>query len=86
MLVPTIVKGINDDQVGEIFRFALKNRDVIRGINFQPVAFTGRINQEEREKQRYTLPDLVKDLEKQTGRSIARTTGTQCPPSFRSPP
>ncbi|MGD0817765.1 MAG: tetraether lipid synthase Tes [Methanomassiliicoccales archaeon] len=67
VLVPTIVKGINDDQVGEIFKFALKNSDVVRGINYQPVAFTGRISKEEREKGRYTLPDLVKDLEKQTG-------------------
>jgi len=68
VLVPTIVKGINDDQVGEIFRFAVENIDVIRGINYQPVAFTGRIDQDERAKQRYTLPDLVKDLEKQTGK------------------
>jgi len=67
VLVPTVVKGINDDQVGEIFKFALRNIDVVRGINFQPVAFTGRIDQESRAKQRYTLPDLVKDLEKQTG-------------------
>jgi uncharacterized radical SAM superfamily Fe-S cluster-containing enzyme len=67
VLVPTIVKGINDDQVGEIYRFALRNIDVIRGINYQPVAFTGRIDQDERQRQRYTLPDLVADLVKQTG-------------------
>ncbi len=66
VFVPTIVKGINDDQVGEIFRFALKNIDVVRGINFQPVAFTGRIDQEERAKHRYTLPDLVKGLVQQS--------------------
>ena len=67
ILVPTIVKTINDDQVGEILNFAIDNRDVVRGVNFQPVAFTGRISQEERERQRYTLSDLAKDLEKQTG-------------------
>jgi len=71
VLVPTVVKNINNDQVGEIFKFALKNIDVIRGINFQPVAFTGRIDQEERSKHRYTLPDLVKDLEKQTNGQVA---------------
>jgi uncharacterized radical SAM superfamily Fe-S cluster-containing enzyme len=72
VLVPTIVKGVNSDQVGEIFRFALKNRDVIRGINFQPVAFTGRINQEDRKKQRYTLTDLAKDMEVQLDGQITR--------------
>jgi len=67
VLVPTIVKGINDDQVGPILEFAIKNRDVIRGINFQPVAFTGRISKEQREKERYTLTDLVHDVNDQTG-------------------
>jgi len=67
VLVPTIVKGINDDQVGPILRFAIENADVIRGVNFQPVAFTGRIGREEREKQRYTLTDMVRDVEEQTG-------------------
>jgi uncharacterized radical SAM superfamily Fe-S cluster-containing enzyme len=67
VLVPTIVKGINDDQVGPIMEFAIKNSDVIRGINFQPVAFTGRISKEQREKERYTLTDLVHDVNDQTG-------------------
>lgn len=67
VLVPTIVKGVNDDQVGPILRFAIENSNVIRGVNFQPVAFTGRINKEELERQRYTLTDLVHDVEKQTG-------------------
>ncbi|NYT12325.1 MAG: radical SAM protein [Methanomassiliicoccales archaeon] len=67
VLVPTIVKGINDDQVGPILEFAIKNSDVIRGINYQPVAFTGRISKEQREKERYTLTDLVHDVNDQTG-------------------
>jgi len=67
ILVPTVLKGINDHEVGDIVNFAIKNRDVIRGVNFQPVAFTGRISQEEREKQRYTITDLANDLERQTG-------------------
>ncbi len=66
VLVPTIVKTINDDQVGDILNFAIDNMDVIRGINYQPVAFTGRISQEERESQRYTLSDLAIGLEEQT--------------------
>ena len=67
VLVPTIINGINDDQVGEIVKFAIENRDVVRSVNFQPVAFTGRIDLDERLAGRFTLPDLVDRMEKQTG-------------------
>jgi len=67
VLVPTIIKTINDDQVGNIFQFAIDHSDVISGISYQPVAFTGRISTEERARQRYTLSDLAQDLEGQTG-------------------
>ena len=66
VLVPTVVNGINDDQVGEILNFAVKNSDVIRSVNYQPVSFTGRIDKEEREKGRFTLTDLADRLESQT--------------------
>ena len=66
VLVPTILNGINDDQVGPILDYAIENRDVIRAVNYQPVAFTGRISQEEREEGRFTLPDLADRFEKQT--------------------
>ena len=62
VLVPTIVNTINDDQVGPILDFAIENCDVIKGVNYQPVAFTGRISRDERDKQRFTLSDLVDRL------------------------
>lgn len=57
--VPTIVGGVNDDQVVPILQFALDNIDVSSGISFQPVALTGRIDDKEREKLRFTLSDLA---------------------------
>ena len=63
VLVPTIIKTVNDDQVGNILQFAVDNSDIISGISYQPVAFTGRISTEERERQRYTLSDLAHDIE-----------------------
>jgi uncharacterized radical SAM superfamily Fe-S cluster-containing enzyme len=42
VLVPTVVPGVNDDEMGDIVRFALENRDVVRSVNFQPVAHFGR--------------------------------------------
>lgn len=66
VLVPVIVRGVNDDEVGKIINFATENLDVIRSINFQPVSFSGRINYEERIKGRYTTSDLVHDCIDQT--------------------
>ena len=82
VLVPTIVKTFNDDQVGEIIKYAIENGDVIKGINFQPVSLSGRIPDEDRRKLRYTLSDLVHDVEKQTG---YLTKDDWYPPPFVSP-
>jgi len=42
VLVPTVVPGVNDDEMGDIVRFGLDNLDVVESINFQPVAQFGR--------------------------------------------
>lgn len=67
VLVPTVVRTINENQVGEILKFALDNNDVIIGISYQPVCLTGRISTQQRKRYRYTLSDLAWDIEKQTG-------------------
>jgi uncharacterized radical SAM superfamily Fe-S cluster-containing enzyme len=71
-LVPTILKGVNDDQVGRIFRFAVDNIDAISAISYQPVAFTGRIDESRRKAQRYTLGDLGRDIGAASGASALR--------------
>ena len=62
VLVPTIVNTINDHEVVPIFEYAIKNLDVVRGVNYQPVSFTGRIDENELKAQRFTLTDLVDRL------------------------
>ncbi|MBT0160055.1 radical SAM protein [Candidatus Bathyarchaeota archaeon A05DMB-2] len=42
ILVTTLMRGFNDQEVGKIVRFAAVNSDIIRGLIFQPIAFTGR--------------------------------------------
>jgi uncharacterized radical SAM superfamily Fe-S cluster-containing enzyme len=42
ILVNTLMKGLNDDEIGTIIRYAAQNSHIIRGIIFQPIAFTGR--------------------------------------------
>jgi 7,8-dihydro-6-hydroxymethylpterin dimethyltransferase len=70
VLVPTLIKGINNDQIGAIIKFAVDNIDVIRGVNFQPVSFAGRTPSEEVEEQRVTIPDFEKMVEEQTDSQI----------------
>ena len=67
VFVPTIVKGVNDHQIGDMIRFAIDNIDCVSGFSFQPVAFTGRINRRELEAKRYTQSDLAHDVADQTG-------------------
>jgi uncharacterized radical SAM superfamily Fe-S cluster-containing enzyme len=69
-LVVTIVRTVNDDQVGPIIRFAVDNCDKISFVSFQPVSFTGRdedISDELRAARRYTLSHLAEDVKRQTG-------------------
>jgi len=66
VLVPVLIRGVNDGQVGDIMRFAMEHHHAVRAVNFQPVAFTGRISKGEREKMRITIPDLMRLMEEQT--------------------
>jgi uncharacterized radical SAM superfamily Fe-S cluster-containing enzyme len=66
VLVVTLVKGVNDQQLGDIIHFAAKNFDVIRCVNVQPVSLCGRLPQQEREKMRITIPDFMSLVEDQT--------------------
>ena len=65
-LVPTVVKGINDAQLGDIIQFAVKNSDVVAGINFHTVTFTGRHDNISVEENRITLPDIAQRIREQT--------------------
>ena len=70
VLVVTVVRGVNDDQVGRVVRFAIDNADKITVVSFQPVSFTGRdegISDDERRAKRYTLSHLARDMKTQLG-------------------
>lgn len=66
VLVPTVIRGRNDQEVGEIIKFAADHISVIRGVNFQPVAFTGAASDEDLEKARITIPEVLACIETQT--------------------
>ncbi|EKE06484.1 MAG: hypothetical protein ACD_18C00347G0009 [uncultured bacterium] len=62
-LVTTLDKGYNDDQIGKIIEFGTETKG-IRGINFQPVTYFGRLR-EINTKNRLTLSGVIKKIEEQ---------------------
>ncbi len=66
VLVVTLVRGVNDQQIGKIVNFALENSDVVRCVNVQPVSITGRIEREARDAMRINTSDFMELIEEQT--------------------
>jgi len=65
-LVCTLVKGVNEQQVGPLFRLGLQTRQ-LRGITFQPATFCGRFRREANRLDRITAADVVNLLVDQSG-------------------
>ncbi len=66
VLVVTLVKGINDNQVGGIIKFAAENSDIIKCVNFQPLSFAGKASKIEVKGNRITTYDFINLVENQT--------------------
>ncbi len=64
VLVPTVASGVNEDEVGEILRFALSKHPAVRGVHFQPMSFFGRCEIEGRGK--ITIPRMLRLIEEQS--------------------
>jgi len=71
VLVPTLVRGVNEHALGEILALALERAPVVRGVHFQPASSFGRfpdaLSFVERENQRLTLPEVLTMLVAQSG-------------------
>jgi 7,8-dihydro-6-hydroxymethylpterin dimethyltransferase len=72
VMVPTVIRGINNHEMGAMINFALNNLDVVRAVNFQPVSLVGRMPTRLREKQRITIPGAIKEIEQQTHGAIKK--------------
>ena len=64
VLAMTVIRGINDDQLGAVLEFAVENRDVIVGIAYQPAFGSGRFDIDCR--QPMTMGDVAFLLAKQS--------------------
>ena len=64
-LVVTLQKGLNDDEIGEIIEFALK-QPCVRGVTFQPTQIAGRLENFNAATDRITLTDVRQKILEQT--------------------
>ncbi|MCB2227727.1 MAG: radical SAM protein [Desulfarculaceae bacterium] len=66
VLVPTIVPGINLDQVGPILTLAQERTPVVRAVHFQPMSRFGRYPGGLQGGERLTLPELMRAIDQQS--------------------
>jgi uncharacterized radical SAM superfamily Fe-S cluster-containing enzyme len=66
-LVPTVVRGVNEDNLGEMIALAKRLVPGVRGIHFQPVSYFGRYPKQPENGQRYLLDELMEDISSQAG-------------------
>ena len=64
-LVVTVERGVNDNELGSIVEFALK-QPCVRGVTFQPVQQAGRLNNYESAAHRLTLTEVRRRILAQT--------------------
>ena len=75
VLVPVLIGDKNLHEAGKIVRFALDNMDIVRGVNFQPISFCGRVTKikdDKREKQRVDYVGMMEVIEKEFDGKISR--------------
>jgi len=66
ILVPTVVRNINDTQLGDIIGFAKKWMPAVKGVHFQPFTYLGRYPSPPRNEDRILIPDILVAIENQT--------------------
>lgn len=70
VLVPTVVPGVNDHNLGSIIDLALANLPTVRGVHFQPTSYFGRIPQTPTDEMRITLSEVIGRIAQQTNGRI----------------
>ena len=78
-LVPTVVPGVNLDDLGAMVAFAVNRSPAIRGVHFQPVSYFGRIpGSQPSDADRCTLDELLDSLCEQTGLTFHDFIPSRC--------
>lgn len=67
VLVSTLLRGVNEGELGDILRVALAHMPVVRAVHFQPASSFGRFPAPFGEADRLTLPEVLTLLVAQSG-------------------
>ncbi len=78
VLVPTLVPGVNTDDIGNILRLALAHMPAVRGVHFQPISYFGRYTADPTDESRITIPEVIRAVQAQT--SGLFQSSALCPP------
>jgi 7,8-dihydro-6-hydroxymethylpterin dimethyltransferase len=86
VLVPTLVPGVNSENLGKIIELALHYHPSVRGVHIQPISYFGRYSDivgispsnmkhaskptDISDSQRITIPEVIRAIEEQTQGSI----------------
>jgi len=65
-LVMTVKRGVNDDEIGDIIRFAAE-QPCVRGVTLQPVQDAGRVEAYEASRHGLTVSELRRRIAQQSG-------------------
>ncbi len=65
-LVMTVKRGVNDEEIGEVIRFAAQQR-CVRGVTLQPVQDAGRVEAYDAAKHRLTVSEIRRRIVDQSG-------------------
>ncbi len=76
-LVVTLQKGLNDDEIGSIIEYGLK-QSCVRGVTFQPIQDAGRVEQYSPATDRLTLTEVRRKILEQSSVFRAEIL-CQCP-------
>jgi 7,8-dihydro-6-hydroxymethylpterin dimethyltransferase len=66
VLVPTVIPGVNDHNLGDILKQAVAWSPTVRAVHFQPVSYFGRYPHPPADSDRITLPELMRAIEEQS--------------------
>ena len=65
-LVMTVKQGVNDDEVGDVIRFA-ESQPCVRGVTLQPIQDAGRVEAYDARRHRLTVSELRRRIAEQSG-------------------
>ncbi|WP_420828901.1 radical SAM (seleno)protein TrsS [Desulfobulbus rhabdoformis] len=72
VLVPTLVPGVNPQEIGAIIEYGARFAPTVRGVHFQPISYFGRFPEPPADRDRLTLPEVIELIELQSEGRISR--------------